>query len=664
MGGDELSDVHADALRVVKASPMAKAFATSVQGLFRITRAWRIRRGKSTYTGLYLKPSRSIRDSLLIDREVLGLVVPYAELETRAVMATKTLIDESDGRVESSVSVLIHRDVAGDDKIRSWGRNVGLSVIPVYLPSKATPLTPQQFRRHISLELFAADPFQVTGPVDTDLDFFGRRNDVLELHRQLRAGRIRAIFGIRKIGKISCINRVIRHGRQSGETNFAMIDCSLPSFNQLSASDALRAVAKVSKMGATQGYAHISDALKRTDKELIPVFQDLWEKKPSTLPLVIVFDEVDYITPHSPTAPHWQNEFNDFWREFRVLVQEAQRHDFVISVLVSGVSSRPFRMESIGGVENAVLHFVPEGYLAPFARGASVSMLGSLGKRCGLSFSKKAKEYVAEVCGDFPFWLRMAGSHLHRAFDVESRPLDIDYEQVKPVIDDFVSSEGADIARVAFENLARMYPEIVDALRGCITDGSIPLAEGRVLTRYGLAQPEGERVVVRSAMVKEGLPLVSETPSATKGIVRAASEVPPLRLLGGEWAEELALLNRRRNELERQLREMIRYGLKFNVRKPDSWIETLLKALPLKRRRECLGLSADQLLSQLYWQELSQIVSKNWPHFAAIIGDKARFQLAMGLLNDRPDAHAKDIDHADLALHRRELGWLAERVGR
>jgi hypothetical protein len=33
----------------------------------------------------------------------------------------------------------------------------------------------------------------------------------------------------------------------------------------------------------------------------------------------------------------------------------------------------------------------------------------------------------------------------------------------------------------------------------------------------------------------------------------------------------------------------------------------------------------------------------------------------MQLLNDRPDAHAKEVDLADIALHRRELAWLEER---
>jgi hypothetical protein len=31
-------------------------------------------------------------------------------------------------------------------------------------------------------------------------------------------------------------------------------------------------------------------------------------------------------------------------------------------------------------------------------------------------------------------------------------------------------------------------------------------------------------------------------------------------------------------------------------------------------------------------------------------------------VNERPDAHAKNIDPADIALQKRSLGWLSERL--
>ena len=75
-------------------------------------------------------------------------------------------------------------------------------------------------------------------------------------------------------------------------------------------------------------------------------------------------DEVDYITPSSPTASDiWGDEFNVFWRNFRAVYQEVLRSEGKLSLLISGVTSKWFSVESINGVENAALALVPEEYL-------------------------------------------------------------------------------------------------------------------------------------------------------------------------------------------------------------------------------------------------------------------------------------------------------------
>ena len=97
----------------------------------------------------------------------------------------------------------------------------------------------------------------------------------------------------------------------------------------------------------------------------MPVFSDLWQRETSQ-PLAIIFDEIDYITPSSLTSPHWKDDFNEFWREFRALIARGQRQGVSISVLVSGISSKWFREVSIQNIENSALYFIPDEYLPPF----------------------------------------------------------------------------------------------------------------------------------------------------------------------------------------------------------------------------------------------------------------------------------------------------------
>lgn len=289
-------------------------------------------------------------------------------------------------------------------------------------------------------------------------------------------------------------------------------------------------------------------------------------------------------------------------------------------------------------------------------------MLKDLERRCGLRFSPEARDLLAEVTGDFPFWMRLAGSYVHRATDIESRPVEVSLPQMTALMADFLEAEGTNVGRVALENLSRLHPEAVELLKLAISEGSVPLRRGSVLVGYGLARQVGHDVSVSSEMIRSAVLALPEKFPITPGRAEARGGENSVSLSESEWAEELATISRRRNVLERRLREMVRFGLKMQLAKGENWTERVRRALPAHRRSEVASLAADALMEKLYWKELEQIVSKEWSVFQRTIGDKTRFQLAMALLNDRPDAHAKEVDAADIALHRRELVWLEERV--
>jgi hypothetical protein len=655
-----LLNVREEIRNIVARSSIATEVANALNGLFTVE-AFRIYNAYNwRYTALNIKPTRSIADSLLLDREVLALIVNVSDLQVRTLHVANDLIKESDGRLEPNFVIVVHADKMGDDKLRTWGREQGIKVIPILRSKAGAIASSDSLRRILAQDLFSHDPFSLTGPVLADSEFFGRRNSAIEILRQLQNARIVSLFGIRKIGKTSLINRIVNLAREGGNPKVAMIDCSVDSFSKLSAQDALRAIAKATKMAYTRGYAHISEALKRPDDELSPVFDDLWSKD-SPHPLSIVFDEIDYITPASPTQQHWKQDFNIFWREFRVIFQEANRMGFPLSVLVSGVSSQAFRVESFEGIENSVLHFVPESYLTPFARTASKEMIKKLCKRCGLILHPEDQDKIAEICGDFPYWIRLAGSYIHRSIDVQGRPVELESSLVTRILGEFIEAEGSDVARVALEDLRRKTSEPIELLKVAAANPFIALSDGKLLVRYGLASQVPAGVKVTSSMIKAGLSAMT-TPTVQPNTVQASSQDDHLHMVPEEWAEELAMINRRRNLLERKLREFIQFSLKYSAQKGESWVDKVLKSLSEHQRTELSALSGDALLSKLYWKDLDAIIRKHWASFEKVFGDKARFQNAMSLLNDRPDTHAKPIDMADVALYRRELGWIEDRL--
>jgi hypothetical protein len=564
-----------------------------------------------------------------------------------------------------AIIIIIHADPRGYQKLRSWGRELGIVVIPIYRdPVVGLPVS-NDFKKRMAWDLFSSDPFDFTGPVISDTDFFGRRNEALELVRHLEQGKIKALFGIRKSGKTSIINRSVQEARNQGILRLSMIDCSLNDFFSLNYNDALGIVATTIDLAVSDKYASNTDAVKIGPTDINLVFSSLAEKLSSDT-LAIVFDEVDYITPGSPTSQHWKQDFNHFWRTLRVHLQEAQRRGIKISLLVSGVSSLWFKEETINSVENAALHFIPEEYLNPFPRAASKAMIRELGKRCGLIFNDATADLLAKECADFPFWIRKAASIFHKSIPVENRPYEISFDDVKSILSQFIEGEGGEVVGVALRHLSRAHPKCFIALSKINSGQVVSKSELYTLERYGLIHRNQGNIAIACQLISEGLTRALELAEQQRLdalLVQDENEIKSkLSLEIDEWAEELGAVSKRRNVLERKLREFIYFGIKFTPDKNVSVVDRILAALSSERRKELSGINADEVLKKLNFRELIQIIEKHWVIFEKQFGDKKEFKLNTIVVNDRPDAHAKDYDKLDFARYRESLEWLENHI--
>src|SRR6266851_5841877 len=147
-------------------------------------------RDKGNYAFFYARPSRRLTSALSLDREVLILFTAFDDQQQRTIKAARDLIAESDGRLETTLAIIVHRDPEGNSKLPKWGRSVGLVVLPVL--ASRMPTIPEELERLLCHELFSHDPFDVTGPVTDDDNFYGRRNEALDLARKLQTGQIRS----------------------------------------------------------------------------------------------------------------------------------------------------------------------------------------------------------------------------------------------------------------------------------------------------------------------------------------------------------------------------------------------------------------------------------------------------------------------------------------
>lgn len=641
-------------------------FTKSANGLFEISSRYIKIFEQGTYGCAIAKPSKRIKNSLAIDREVLVVVTTFKDQQQRTIKFLLQEIHESSGRLETTLVVVLHKDRDGNSKLKNWGRDSGLSVLPL-LEGESIEST-AALEKSLCIELYSHDPFDVTGPVSDDANFFGRRDEAIDLARKLQKGQIRSCLGIRKIGKTSILNRVLHEIKTAHDCICIMVDCSRDDVWELNAAQLLESIAQTTEIARVNNLNYSKLAVTRNSNP-IPESRKILETSLglSKKTIILVFDEIDYITPGSPTNNNWRSEFNIFWRNLRAVYQESARENNKFSVLVAGVSTHWFSIESIDGVENSVLAFIPEEYLSPMPLGASMAMLKRLGKSAGLHFDEGSAEKIARATGNMPYWSRKCASYINRKIAVADRPLEVKVERIESMISEFVLEEGAAIAQVALRHLFRVFPDLYDAAFSCHNGGGTSVPEGmkRVLRRYGVLDEHS--FSLSGEMMVSGFSALTTQSSSMSSSIPTSVNSSSNDLGINEWAEELAAISKRRNLLERKLRELTLNFLRFQALESgrvSDLVTRINSVLPQKQREAITHLSAEDSINKFLWSDLVKLLAKEWALFEKMFGAKDEFTNHCNIINDRFDAHAKQVDAADVALYRRSLKYLEDRLAK
>ena len=617
------------------------------------------------YVAVIARGSKRVQSILGIDREILILGNVYNDQQPRSVQFAKRLVADSEGRLETTVCIIVHQDPRGNAKLKRWGRENGIAVIPVYTGNGILPRG-QELERLLSYEFFTQDPFDITGPVANDAQFFGRRTEAQELARKLQLGQIRSCFGIRKIGKTSILHRVLGEIKENYAAVTLFIDCQRDDVFALDAAGLLSSLASSLRALKSSGRLYAEVDAVPTEKTLAEAAQEFqFVLSEFDHPVILAFDEIDYITPTNTAAPQWRKGFVEFWRNMRAAYHAASRAERKVSLLVSGVSSRWFSVESIDGSENAALAFVPEEYLSPLPRGAANAMIKNIGAMAGLRFEEKALDAISSYCCDMPFWIRKACSFIHGKIETAVRPIVLSEDTVQPVLESYGRDEGAALALVALQHLFRVYPELRTPALSLIGEpDEMAPSILRTLHRYGIATQKGQ---VSGAMMRAALEMLAADDAIGHPVTADAPDPDTTKVPLNEWAEELAAISYRRNILERTLRSIVINFLRMSAlsqKESKSAKSMLLETLQERRRAELEPYNLDTLAEKLYWLEIVGIINRYWTLFERVFGDKAAFNENAQIVNDRPDTHAKSLEPSDVAMHRRALQWLDERISR
>lgn len=365
----------------------------------------RKRRAYNTELSVYfLNPEPFMAEAFGFDQELLLVYSPYPTIEPRTFQAAESiLLDEPAlGRVEKLSYFLVSDCQDAEQKVReyvSMNQESRLIIPFVADELRSKPGDAWFIRNKIAEFLYGRDLFDFRLPLEKDTYFFGRGESTITLVDAVKRSENRGIFGLRKTGKTSLLYKLERMLLSEGTAEVFYYDCKLPSIRKQRWFEFLSQISADLKK-------KFQLTLKRGKNEIAITneFVKIVEQLPK--PVLIVFDEIEYISPVAIEDEHWHKDFIAFWQTFWACQSRHRK----ISAMIAGVNPSVVEMDTVGGIQNPLFGIVPYQYLTGLKDADSRNMLRVLGKRMGLKFEHDAASYLHERYGGHPLLMRMACS--------------------------------------------------------------------------------------------------------------------------------------------------------------------------------------------------------------------------------------------------------------
>ena len=627
---------------------------------FDVTSAFRHQDGRGEIAAFFLKPETFIAELLGLERELLLAYSPYEELQARSIVLHDEVAATYRERLDPLGSLLVTNAPSHASVVEDY-RDAAPERPPLILLGRQALdrlRDPDDLRDLFVQHLFRRDLFGLESPLTRDTSFFGRHDIVSELLDRFRSGQNSGLFGLRRIGKTSVLYALDRRSKEGGYGGVSYIDLSNPSLHRgrwwelleaLSRSIAeamplkARQKSKILSMGG--GYTETNGAQAfRSDIQILRTY------KPKHR-LLLALDEIENITFDISPAEHWRTDFLPFWQTIRSVHQDTGGE---FCFIVAGVNPHLTEAATVGTFDNPLFSTVKVYYVPPFGPTTVRNMVRKLGRYMGLRSEERLFELLAAEYGGHPFLIRQACSHL--AKHVTNRPghlsvklFEAERRQLRLVLEKNI--------RQILGVLEKWYPEEYQLIS--------ELARGEVDSFVEFARASAE-----FTQHMEGYGLVREaraSPQITIGLVRehlarAAKSSARIEASAEDVDAVHAEISRRRNVIERRLREIIREGLRF--RYGPKAAAKALDCLAAPRREVIMRFSYDAMWEETYFKELIVVLKREWDAYQNWFSEDQGtvIQWLEHVDRSRADAHAKLMSEDDLAYLRVCFRKLEERL--
>jgi hypothetical protein len=354
----------------------------------------------------FLKPEPFITEAYGFTQELMLVYAPYESMQPRTMQAAELFLttEPAKGRVEKLNYLLISEAPSVEQWVASYVSVNQESRIIIAFPAdglRASTGDSWHVRNVLSRQLYARDLFDYRLPLQTDTYFFGRKAVLADYFDAIKRGENRGLFGLRKTGKTSVLFKLERMLKSEGLKGFFYYDCKSPSIRGLRWFELLERIGR--DASARFGIRTKSqwDEVSAADE-----FIDLVGKVDPGERVVLVFDEIEYISPLAVEDSHWKHDFIDFWQTFWA----CQSRDRKLVTIIVGVNPYVVEIDTVNGIQNPLFGIVPPTFLRGLGLEEMKGMIRTLGKRMGLQFDPDAMRYMHDRYGGHPLLTRIACS--------------------------------------------------------------------------------------------------------------------------------------------------------------------------------------------------------------------------------------------------------------
>ncbi len=363
-----------------------------------------------------IKPSKTVAETFGFEYDLLLVYSPYSEMQPRVMQAISTLFVDSPakGRVENYLCILI----SDDPNAKEWVNNYTIqhqdlrSYVVFYtdtLKTKQKYSTQSIFRA----QLRERDLFDVQLPLLDDLYFFGRQTILREIQDNIRRCENSGIFGLRKTGKTSILFKIRRTISELNLGKALFYDAKNAKIRMRSWTELLVLIIKDI---CDQYDINIDQPNGKNSIQIAEIFESVIKCIHPKERLVLIFDEIEYISFEPLYDSHWSEDFFHFWQLLWTMQSEYRNFCFIIA----GVNPKVIETSSVNKIQNPLFSIVKKNYVRGLEREDIHDLARRIGRRMGMHFDNTAIDYLYQRYGGHPLLTRLALSYEYQCSTAKS----------------------------------------------------------------------------------------------------------------------------------------------------------------------------------------------------------------------------------------------------